>query len=32
MTRENTKGKELNKPREKYIWTEDYENIIGKKL
>lgn len=29
---EDQKGKELGKPREKYLWTQEYEDIIGKKL
>mmetsp|Transcript_23425 Transcript_23425/g.20816 ORF Transcript_23425/g.20816 Transcript_23425/m.20816 type:complete len:87 (+) Transcript_23425:502-762(+) len=29
---EDKRGKEMGKPREKYLYTEDYENIIGKKL
>ncbi|CAI2365582.1 unnamed protein product [Moneuplotes crassus] len=32
MYYEDERGKKIGKPREKYLWTEDYENIIGKAL
>lgn len=32
MKREDENGVKRGKPREKFLWTQDYEDIIGRNL